>query len=122
MNRRRRLKIPAAVVGRPRAERTRERLHNGKYRIVVLAAGDPMSDMAGRDGRVLEHRLVMARHLGRPLTMDEVVHHRNGITTDNRLDNLELWTRSHPDGQRVHEIFEWCLDFIQRYAEEIDAV
>lgn len=42
----------------------------------------------------LEHRLVLARSLARPLRPDESVHHRNGDRTDNRLDNLELWTRS----------------------------
>jgi hypothetical protein len=37
-------------------------------------------------GSTLEHRLVMARALGRPLRDDEVVHHRNGNRTDNRLE------------------------------------
>lgn len=45
-------------------------------------------------GYVREHRFVMAEYLGRPLRPDEVVHHRNGIRSDNRLDNLEVMSAS----------------------------
>lgn len=43
---------------------------------------------------IFEHRLIMERHLGRHLEANEVVHHINEVRTDNRLENLQLLTKS----------------------------
>src|SRR5947208_1901110 len=46
--------------------------------------------MTVRGQNKLEHRVIVERILGRPLRPGEVVHHRNGIKSDNHPDNLVL--------------------------------
>jgi endogenous inhibitor of DNA gyrase (YacG/DUF329 family) len=82
------------------------------YAKVFIGRGEPGADVSGH---ILEHRLVMQRHLGRPLLATENVHHINGERADNRVENLELWSVWQPSGQRVSDKLSWAREFIATY-------
>lgn len=86
---------------KPHNFKDRRPLSGNGYQLVYVGPDHPM---ATKTGYVREHRLVLAETLGRPLTPWEQVHHRNGIKTDNRPENLELWVTNQPTGQRPSEV------------------
>lgn len=67
------------------------RIIAGEGYYMVLSKSHPRSN---RDGYVYEHILVIEKHLGRSITAEEAVHHINGIKTNNRIENLELMSKS----------------------------
>jgi hypothetical protein len=75
----------------------------------------PNSPDAGPNGFVYQHREVMAERLGRPLSQQESVHHKNGVRSDNRPENLELWSKAQPAGQRVSDLVSWAKEILSLY-------
>lgn len=70
---------------------TGEKLHNG-YKMIHVK---------GTSRLVPEHRHIMEQKIDRPLTKQDQIHHRNGIRTDNRIENLVLLTRA--DHNTLHK-------------------
>lgn len=57
----------------------------------------------------------MEEMIGRSLFSNENVHHKNGVRHDNRPENLELWVKSQPSGQRPEDLVTWAWEIISRY-------
>lgn len=85
---------------------------------VVIGGHQSHSNSRG-NGQIFEHTLVMSAYKDRPLRDDEIVHHKNGDRTDNRIENLELCSnKKQPPGQRIEDLVFWARDLIRLYGEE----
>jgi transposase-like protein len=83
-------------------ERRGGRVMMGGYVAVLVPRDSPFAPMRrGKMGYVLEHRLVMAEFLGRPLRRSETVHHIDGDKANNAISNLELRHGVHAQGVRL---------------------
>jgi hypothetical protein len=87
---------------------------NSRGYVLLKIASD-----SGHDARLtnwmLEHHHVMEQIIGRKLFPDETVHHKNGIKSDNRAENLELWCSNHPAGQQTTDLVRWAKEILLRY-------
>lgn len=93
------------------AGQNKVRKHTENYRIVKVY--NPYR--SDKKIYVLEHVHIMEMHLGRRLLPNETVHHINGIRSDNRLENLELWASNHPSGSRIRDLISWAKELISQY-------
>ena len=63
------------------------------------------NDILSTDGYYIKwnkkvHRQIYEEYLGRKLSRDEIVHHRNNNKLDNRIQNLEILSRA--EHNRIH--------------------
>lgn len=72
--------------------------HPAGYIQLLIPDDHRFASMRNGTGYVMEHRLVMAETLNRPLSSRETVHHINGIRSDNRIENLQLMSGTHAKG------------------------
>lgn len=85
------------------------RAKSGDY-ITVLSPNHPF---ANYNGRVLEHRLVMEKKIGRFLFPFETVHHKDGIGSNNKPSNLELRVGPHGKHQCVKDLIPWAIELLR---------
>lgn len=99
--------------GKRRTGERKPTLNSYGYRL-IWKPGHPN---ARKDGYITEHTFVMSESLGRPMLPGENVHHRNGVKTDNRLTNLELWTTHQCRGARVSDLVAWAKEILDTYPD-----
>lgn len=94
----------------------------------TVSAVHPRAKQRGKKsgkGQILEHILIMEKKIGRYLRDDESVHHKNGVRADNRIENLELWSKTtHGQhqrfGQRLHEKVASFIEFLESYGCRVE--
>lgn len=80
--------------------RRKDRIFRGGYWYIHF----PQHQHCTKQGYVMEHRVVMEQHLKRFLKPNEVVHHINHDSSDNRINNLVLYDSpgKHSANEHIH--------------------
>jgi len=91
------------------------------YAVIWISPDNPYYSMVAKrrkGNHIFEHRLVMAKHLGRCLQSWEIVHHKNGIKDDNRIENLYLVNRSTHEHRTIEKYLKKEVTKLQDKLEE----
>lgn len=82
-------------------------VHSSGYRRLHLRGGK----------KIYQHRKIMINKLGRDLRKGENIHHKDGDRLNNAPDNLELWVKMQPPGQRVVDKVQFAIEILTLYPE-----
>lgn len=75
-------------------------VNNNGYIQIIIYQDDPYFSMSMVGGQILEHRYIMAKHLGRCLDKNESIHHIDGNRQNNKIENLQLRIGNHGKGHK----------------------
>jgi len=96
-------------------KRTREKNSSWKGGKGSINGGGYVEIRHGVNRGKLLHRVLFEEHYGVKLKPYQSLHHINGIKTDNRIENLELWDKSQPYGQRVEDKLKYYFQLVETY-------
>ena len=79
-------------------------MENGYKRVLI-----PYGERTDSNKYIMEHRLIMEKHIGRKLKDDEVVHHKNRNRGDNRISNLQVMTYAEHSAHHTRKNGRWSV-------------